>query len=213
MKKFSFSIMMSMLAALPVCFTACVKDHANDNCKRKRTYTYYEPIYKTKAEVRDNIKSNQPRSIEKPGKIYIFGKFIFLNEIDKGIHVIDNSNPANPKNLSFIDIPGNLDIAATGSILYADMYTDLVAIDISSPLKVTVRKIVDNIFPHRAYGGGFLVDAAATQGASIISGWQEKTMTVTEDCNSPVFALDNRGAFFSAAATNSSYSTSPVGVG
>ena len=60
-------------------------------------------------------------------------------KIDKGIHILDNTTPANPKNVAFIDIPGNMDLAVKGDILYADLYTDLVTLDISNPLKVAVR--------------------------------------------------------------------------
>ena len=76
----------------------CVKD----NCKKTYTYTYYEPVYKTTAEVRANIKSNASRETENPGKIYIRGNYIFLNEIDRGVHVIDNSNPSSPRQVSFM---------------------------------------------------------------------------------------------------------------
>jgi hypothetical protein len=111
----------------------------------------YSPVYKTKAEVRANIKSNSPRQIEKPGKIVVLGNYIFLNEVDKGVHIIDNSNPSVPLNKYFIDIPGNVDIAVKGNIMYADLYTDLVTIDISDPAAVQVTKITDGVFEHRRY--------------------------------------------------------------
>ena len=78
-------------------------------------------MYETRAGVKANIKSNTAKEVQNPGKLYIFGNYIFLNEIDKGIHIIDNSNPASPKNVAFIDIPGNLDMAVKGNILYADL--------------------------------------------------------------------------------------------
>ena len=94
--------------------SGCIKDQ----CKSTNTYTFYKPVYKTTAEVRANIRSNSPRDIEQPGKLYIRGNYIFLNEVDKGIHVIDNSNPSNPARVAFIDIPGNMDLAVKGNILY-----------------------------------------------------------------------------------------------
>ena len=127
----------------------CVKDV----CVKTYTYTYFEPIYKTTEEVRANIKSNAPVAIVNPGKIYIKGNYIFLNELNKGIHVIDNSNPAIPKNVAFIDLPGNVDIAIKNNILYADFYTDLVTMDISDPMNVSVVKYVNNVFPERNYYG------------------------------------------------------------
>src|SRR6476659_9718624 len=143
-----------LLAVLPIAFSACIKDQ----CKKTHTYTFYEPIYRTKAEVRANIKSNAPRQLENTGKFYILGNYIFLNEVDKGVHVIDNSNPAQPRNVAFIDIPGNVDLAVKGNILYADLYTDLVAIDVTNPANITVKKIIDYVFPERVYGGNFAPD-------------------------------------------------------
>ena len=124
-------------------FTGCLKD----NCSH--TYVLYTPVYKTLSEVRANIKSSAPKPLESTGKIYLYGNYIFLNEPDKGIHIIDNSKPAHPKNISFIPIPGNVDMAVKGNTLYADCYSDLVTLDISNPQQVTAKGFLDNIFPHR----------------------------------------------------------------
>ena len=135
MKKVVLTAAIVIIGFLSLSFLqGCVKD----SYKRTYTYTYYKPVYKTTAEVRANIKSNTARSVERPGKLYLFGKYIFLNEIDKGIHIIDNTNPSSPQNIAFIDIPGNMDIAVKENILYADLYTDLIAIDISNPRSVVL---------------------------------------------------------------------------
>jgi len=108
------SLKLLTAALVIIFFGGCLKD----NCSH--TYTIYTPIYQTLTDVRLNMKSNSAEEIKNPGKIYVLGNYIFLNELDKGIHVIDNRNPASPKNISFIDIPGNVDMAVTGNILYAD---------------------------------------------------------------------------------------------
>jgi hypothetical protein len=151
----------------------CVKDV----CSTTYTYTYYQPVYKTVAEVKSNIKSNAPRAIKNPGKIYIKGNYIFLNEINKGIHIINNSNPAAPANVAFIDLPGNVDIAIKDNTLYADFYTDLVAINISNPLNISVTKFVSNVFPERYYYG-YLADSG-----KVITDWTRKTSTTEMGCN------------------------------
>ncbi len=96
-------------------FQGCLKDTVS------RAYTMYAPVYKTSAEVRANIKNDVPLAVKTPGKMFVLGSYIYLNEIDKGIHVIDNSNPSAPVNKYFISIPGNLDLAVTGNTLYADL--------------------------------------------------------------------------------------------
>ena len=137
-----------------------------------KTYAYYEPVYKLRTEVFANIKSNAPREIYNPGKIYLYGNYIFLNEIDKGIHIIDNSNPAAPVRKAFIDIPGNLDIAVKGNTLYADMYTELVMVDITDPQNARFVKNVPNVFPERSYTSYFSPDSGM-----VIIDWVRKETT------------------------------------
>lgn len=188
-------------------FQGCLKD----SYTRTYTYTYYNPVYKTSADVRANIKSNAAQPVEKPGKIYIKGQFIFLNEVDKGIHVIDNSNPAQPRNIGFIDIPGNMDIAVKENILYADLYTDLVAIDITDPHNVLLKKIVENIFPRRYYDTYFKPDST-----KVIVKWEKRDTTIREQQD-----LENwrrRGDTFmnfsgGNVGSGSSKSAAPYGVG
>ncbi len=174
MKKISSILLSTFLVAALFSFVGCIKDTVT----RTHTYTIYEPVYKTTAEVQANIKSNSPTPLQNPGKIYIRGQYIFLNEVDKGIHIIDNSNPSQPINVAFIDIPGNVDLAVKENTLYADLYTDLVTIDISNPLSVRVKNIIENVFPHRYYGWGFIADST-----KIIASWIKRDTTVTEKDN------------------------------
>lgn len=133
-----------------ICFLchSCLKDSTT------KRYVYFKPVYKAKEEVRANMKTGPAQDIKMPGKIYIKGNYIFLNEVDKGVHIIDYSNPANPKNIAFIAIPGNEDIAVQDNYLYADEYSDLVTFDISDPLDVKLLDTDSNAFPERYYSPG-----------------------------------------------------------
>ena len=122
------------------------------------------------------IKSSTPVSISNPGKIYMYGNYIFLNEVNKGVHIIDNSNPASPVLKAFINIPGNVDIAVKGSTLYADLFTDLVVVDITNPLNSVLKKAVPKIFPERIYAAGFRPDTT-----KVIVGWTEKKIRESVD--------------------------------
>jgi hypothetical protein len=206
MKK-HFALLLLLFPVFALTLPGCIKD----KCRSTYHYTYYVPVYRTVAEVRANIRSNAPQQIERPGKIYVRGNYIFLNEIDKGIHVIDNTNPASPVNKAFITIPGNMDLAVKGNILYADLYTDLVAIDISNPLNVAVTKTVDGVFPFRYYGS-FVADRN-----QVIAEWVKRDTVVTEDCNGGGFRLDDGRVFIQYAANSSgsksTASVAPYGVG
>lgn len=205
MKKNAFLLLFITLSSFAF-FQGCIKD----NCSRTYHYTYYQPVYKTTAQVRSNIRSNAPRPIERPGKIYVRGSYIFLNEIDKGIHIIDNSNPSAPVAKAFIDIPGNMDIAVKGNTLYADLYTDMVALDISNPLSVSVTRIIDGVFPYRYYGN-FSADSTR-----VIAAWEKRDTTVTEDCSGRGrWNYDKSQVFMSYSSSGGSggAAVSPVGMG
>lgn len=181
-----------------------------DTITHTYTYSWYEPLYKTKAEVRADIKSNAPREIQNPGKIFIIGKYIFLNEISRGIHVLDNSNPSSPQNIAFINIPGNVDIAVKGNTLYADLYSDLVTLDISNPLLVINTKIVENVFPDNSYSYfyGFSADSS-----KVVYDWKRHDTTIVGNYQP---SQPWRGGVFdflgNASSQNSNNSQAPSGI-
>jgi hypothetical protein len=86
--------------------------------------------YKTEDEMRKNaVELKTARELKNPGKIYIKEDMILINEMGKGIHLVYNENPAEPQKVGFLKIPGNIDVAMKGDILYADNYMDLLAIN------------------------------------------------------------------------------------
>jgi len=124
-------------------FQGCIKD------KRKITYTANVPIYLSDAELAaSTINSEAARPLENPGKIYFKDNYLFINEINKGVHIFDNSIPSSPQNISFITIPGNVDISIKGNVLYADNYVDLVAVDLSDLSHVKLVKRLSKTFPN-----------------------------------------------------------------
>jgi len=147
-----------------------------DNCSR--TYTYYLPVYKTLGQVRAEMKSMPAKDVELPGKIYLYGNYIFLNDLNKGIHIYDNSNPSSPRNVAFINIPGNVDMAVNGNILYADSYSDLVTLDITNPLDAKAVKFTEDALSTYAYG----YTRTRTDSTLIVVDWIKRDTTVDIDC-------------------------------
>jgi hypothetical protein len=206
MKKYFFFRLSLLILFIPL-LNGCLKD------KTFHTYSYFEPVYKSKAEVMANIKSNPVRDLVQTGKIFIRGQYIFLNEIDKGIHIIDNSNPAKPRNIAFVDIPGNMDMAVKGNILYADAYADLVVLDISNPLTVSLKKVIEGVFPYRNYYGYFIQDTS-----KVLVDWIKKDTTVEESFSGGGIWGPRRGEVFlssdlSGNKSASSGSGTPFGMG
>jgi hypothetical protein len=179
-----------------IAFSGCLKDHIT------KTYTIYTPVYKERSEVLANIKSNTPQPIEQKGKIFLYGNYIFLNELNKGVHVINNSNPAAPVRVAFIDIPGNVDIAVKGNTLYADLYTDLLAIDISNPLQSQLKKVVRNVFPERQYSSTFQADTT-----KVIVDWIAKDTTVDAGDERIIGVWDR--VLFAAPASSGTRASAP----
>lgn len=119
------------------------------SCTQPQEYTFevYKPVYKSFEEFRSSFKTAPAKEIEQPGKIYFKDDYIFVNEVNKGIHVINNQNPKNPVKVTFYEIEGNVDIAIRGNILFADSYIDLVAIDITNILSPVLVSRLKNAFP------------------------------------------------------------------
>lgn len=171
-------VFMSLIAlTIASFFQSCLEDQ----CKNKQTYTYYEPVYMESADIRIDIKAESSREMENPGKMYFYNNFVFINEVEKGIHVINNENPKNPTSVSFIPIPGNVDIAIRNDILYADSYMDLLAIKITDPNTPQLLKRVEDVFSEFYYtdGFGYLVE------------YRKTTRTETRDCYDYYYSTDN----------------------
>lgn len=156
-----------------VVFTGC-RDKVFEEIK----YTANVPVYMNFSDFRQAVKKSSPIGLSVPGKIYFKDNYLYINENQQGVHVFDNTNPAEPVELTFIEIPGNVDIAIKGNVLFADSFIDLVAIDISDPMNPVEIDRVENAFPnvlppldytYPVYGLDF--------DKGVVVGWQTKEVT------------------------------------
>ncbi len=161
MKKFIQSLL--FISIVTFFFSSCLKDIGTKH------YKMYTPIIETMSSLKAKVKSIAPISVSNAGKLFVIGNYVFLNEKEKGIHVIDNTNPSNPINKAFIVIPGNTDLFVKGNILYANCYTDLLAIDISNYNLINTTKSIDDIFSDVRFINGYNVLTG-----NAITGWIEK---------------------------------------
>lgn len=141
-----------------------------DKCNQTVTYATYVPVYMSYADMRNGVKTGPAQPLKNPGKIYLMGNYIFVNEINQGIHVIDNSNPASPQNIAFISIPGNVDLATNGNTLYADSYIDLLSFNISNINNITLANRIQSALPYNCSSNGYMADS--TQG--VVTNWVQK---------------------------------------
>lgn len=195
-------IVQGIVLVLLFSFTGC-----NDTCDIQNSYTYFEPVYTSLDEIRSAVDVLPGRELNTVGKIFFKDNYIFINEPNEGVHVIDNKNPSSPENIAFITIPGAFDLAINGNILYSDSYIDLVAIDISDLNNVREVSREENFFSnYNSYG--FYADAQL----GVVTGWEEKDVVEVyeSDCEGSRddwgiyyergIAVDNAVAFNTTAA-------------
>jgi hypothetical protein len=123
-----------------------ILEGCSDKCETTQELVYFKPVYTTLEDLRSSVDVIEPQPLTAIGKIYIKDNWLFVNEPGKGIHLFDNADPASPVRESFINVPGNTNLAVKGNILYADSYVDLVAIDISDIGNIHEVHRLENIF-------------------------------------------------------------------
>ena len=138
----------------------------------------YFPILMEREQLEKSVIYRETQEIVDPGKIYYKDGFIFLNEKYKGIHVIDNSNPSDPQNIGFINIPGCIDIAIKNTSLMADNAVDLVTVDIRDFPQIAVTSRIRNAFPESTPPGETSIPYMFSSGNrpdnTIIVGWERQ---------------------------------------
>ncbi len=135
--KTSFYTIVFLLAIL---FTSC-----NDGSSLE-LYNIATPEYMNKEAFRSSVRITSPRDIIESGKIYAYEDFVLINDVNKGIHILDNSNPINPSKKAFIEILANKDMEVRGNFLYADSLMDLVVFDISDLNNILEVTRIEDVF-------------------------------------------------------------------
>ncbi|WP_163718119.1 LVIVD repeat-containing protein [Mangrovibacterium lignilyticum] len=157
------------------------------------TYMANAPVYMTYDELRTAIGTEDSHPLVKPGKIYFKDNYIFINEQLGGVHVYNVANPADPVEVTFITIPGNVDIAIKENVLYADSYVDLVAIDVSDLSNIQEVGRIEDIFPYTIpeYDTDYRV-GEVDQEKGVVVGWQVKEVRERiEQRDYPIYYYDS----------------------
>lgn len=133
------------------------------------------PIYMEYNDVR--YESSGPQEFEDLSNIVEVGRYIMMAESGKGIHVIDNADPTQPKNVLFWSIPGCERFTLRNTNLYVSDGPNLLFFDISDPVNLSYSGKVSNVFsnftekyrPPSEYTGPFeCVDLSN----GLIVGWE-----------------------------------------
>ena len=177
MKKFMLLVGLSIIA-----LTGC-----ENKVTEMVTYKINVPVFMPTETFRNSVKvTAEPHAITSIGKMCFFNNYLYISEPEKGIHIINNTDPANPQQTGFIELLGNADLAIRNGMLYADSYIDLVWFDVSNPALPLLKGRLDSIFPNafpmtqNQYGIDYqTIYAGSNKG--IITGWvvKEKTEQIT----------------------------------
>ena len=105
----------------------------------------YLPVFMSRETLEQSVRYIPGgRDMIQTGKIYYHTPYIYVNERYKGVHIINNTDPAHPVNEGFVLAPGCIDVAVKGNILYLDNAVDLVSFDLEHK---EVTKRIRNVFP------------------------------------------------------------------
>ncbi|TJZ60598.1 hypothetical protein FAZ15_11425 [Sphingobacterium olei] len=119
-------------------------------CDQKEVLYEYKvkvPVLEKMASIRQmDVSVVSPKPLATSGKIYLYKDYLFINEPNEGIHILDNKNPSNPISMSFLEIPGNVDLAVNSGILYADSYVDLLTFDLNNPTQPNLLERLEDVF-------------------------------------------------------------------
>lgn len=127
-------------------FVSCADDDANFEYVNVGT-----PVTITIAEMRASADILPAQTVAESGKIYAYEQYIFVNDINKGVHVIDNRNPQQPTRINFLKIPLNKDVSIKDNYLYADSGPDLVVFDISNINNIQMLERLENVIDFSPY--------------------------------------------------------------
>jgi len=177
-----------------VCFQSCDLDNQVSSFDMAQTYIVATPLKSNLAEFKEEaIAITEPVPMQESGKIYAYKNYIFVNDVNRGLHILDNTDPAAPQNIAFIKLEGNYDISIKDDRLYADSYGDLVVMDISDINNISfVTRMENAIYQEFWCTVGFDVEWPEGQvdvfdytdfdsSTDAITGWDIKEQRLTDE--------------------------------
>lgn len=110
--------------------------------------TSYTPVLMERSVLETAIRWMPPRDLGVPAKIYWLPPYLLISEQYKGVHIFNNSDPANPEAIGFVRVDGCVDMAIVNGLLAVDNAVDLVLIDLTSqPGTAIVKNRQREVFP------------------------------------------------------------------
>ncbi|MCB0664624.1 MAG: hypothetical protein KDC80_02325 [Saprospiraceae bacterium] len=156
-------------------------------CLREVTYVRASPIFAPLEDLRKEVSNTKIADIKNPGKVVLKEELLFVQDIDRGIHIYDYiENDSIKKHLNFISIPGVRDFLLKGNYLVVNSYYDILTIDVRDPERAFLQFREKSAFPIPFYNDSGLP----------VIGFKLNDYTEKVDCQSPLY--DDEIYFFDA---------------
>ena len=110
----------------------------------------YEPVLMNRVDFENSVQTLPPQSVIKSGKIYIKDNLMLVNDVNKGFHAYNYSDPENPMPIGFIKIPGATDLAIRDNTIYINQAVDLVTLTYNPATNaIVLSNRNENVFPQK----------------------------------------------------------------
>lgn len=158
------------LAAM-VLATACEKD----SCEQTWTQVVAVPVTLDRAILQEDIGIEPAQELCVGGGIYAYGDYIFMNRLNEGYHILDNSNPESPQNVAFLSVPGATQMSFVEGRMVSNSYADLVTLELDGIQSVRLVSSTPN----------FLLDENTLPVADglVVIGYEDQPVEFTQSCD------------------------------
>lgn len=164
-----------LIVLFSILFQSCCTFYGDcdDGFDDSFTESIYTPVLLKRADFQASVKISNSTAIGTSGKIYIVNNTLFINELYKGFHIYDNSDPSNPKALKFLEAPGSTDLAIRDDMIYINQATDLIAVKFNEATNdISLKKRIAFTFPSLRSPDGF--EAYNIPENSVVVDWKPK---------------------------------------
>ncbi len=179
---------------------ACEKD----SCVQTWTQVVSVPVTANRQAVQDSIAAMPARQLCTGGNLYAYGNYFFINANREGYHLLDNTDPANPRNVAFLRVPGATHMAFVDGRMVSDSYADMLVLDFGGPTDLRLLSSTPNLLLKT---DGFQVEVDR-----VAVGFEDREVTFTQGCDGEVrgrCAGCQLDFFAVTAEVNSSGSSAP----
>jgi len=132
--RFTILFVLSIALIAKVAISSCIESS-----------NVYLPVYLSEEEFKSAITFQPNFTVANPIEIHTMDSYVYIVDSNKGIIILDNTNPNDLTPIGRINIPGVNSIIIQNNIIIADSATDLITINIEDTTNPQEIKRLSNI--------------------------------------------------------------------